>query len=61
MGKIDPRLDFIRSLQPAERLHVANRVAFMAPVGQPEEGKIPEIRIQVFIQVRDPSHGLLLP
>ncbi|MGH4014879.1 MAG: S8 family serine peptidase [Pseudonocardiaceae bacterium] len=61
MGKIDPRLDFIRSLQPAERLHVANRAAFMAPVGQPAADEIPELRIQVFIQVRDPSRGLLLP
>jgi protocatechuate 3,4-dioxygenase beta subunit len=61
MGKIDPRLDFIRSLLPEELLSMASRVAFMAATDQPDTSEPSELRIQVFIQVRNPSQEILVP
>jgi subtilisin family serine protease len=61
MGKIDPRLTFYGRLQPKKRLSVASNVHFMAAMSEPKANEIPETRMQVFIQVRNPEQELRIP
>jgi hypothetical protein len=61
MGRIDPSLTFYGRLQPRKRLNVANNVQFMAAMSEPKATEIPETRMQVFIQVRNPEQELRIP
>jgi hypothetical protein len=61
MKKIDPRLDCIRLMQPEERLNVSRHVNYMAFMEEPIRDSIPEMRIQVFIQLKNPTEGVTLP
>jgi protocatechuate 3,4-dioxygenase beta subunit/subtilisin family serine protease len=59
MKKIDAGLDFIKHLTPEERLDVAAKVNYMAATSTLTEGTTAdETRIQVFIQVKNPSEAL---
>ncbi|WP_414588466.1 S8 family serine peptidase [Scytonema sp. PCC 10023] len=61
MKKIDAGLDFIKHLTPKERLNVAAKVNYMAFMAASTEGATPETRIQVLIQVKNPSEALNIP
>jgi subtilisin family serine protease len=61
MGRIDPSLTFYGRLQPRKRLSVANNVQFMAAMSEPKATEIPETRMQVFIQVRNPEQEPRIP
>jgi protocatechuate 3,4-dioxygenase beta subunit/subtilisin family serine protease len=59
MKKIDAGLDFIKHLTPKERLDVAAKVHYMASVAASSASAAPdETRIQVLIQVKNPSESL---
>lgn len=62
MNKIDAGLDFIKHLTPKERLEVAAKVNYMASMTTSTQGVTSdETRIQVLIQVKNPSEALNIP